>query len=226
MSHSQMSSGAEVRPVDVEADRSGLARTESLTDSVMIADPGPVGLAAFAMTTFMLSVFNTNIVSSALAMSVLPLALFYGGGVQLLAGMWEFRKGNTFGALAFSSFGAFWLAYWYYVEHVAAKLPAADAHKATGVFLLGWAIFTAYMTIASLRTTGAIAAVFVALTVTFVLLMIGAFATGAAAVDMTKAGGWAGLITAALAWYASFAAVTNATFKRTMLPTWPLGRIG
>ncbi|HEY2041135.1 MAG TPA: acetate uptake transporter [Jatrophihabitans sp.] len=188
----------------------------------MIADPGPVGLAAFAMTTFMLSVFNTNMISSTLAISVLPLALFYGGAVQLLAGMWEFRKGNTFGALAFSSFGAFWLSYWYYVDHVAAKLPAADAHKATGVFLLSWAIFTAYMTIASLRTTAAIAAVFAALTITFVLLMIGAFATGNTGLDLTKAGGWAGLVTAALAWYASFAGVTNATFRRTMLPTWPL----
>jgi succinate-acetate transporter protein len=189
-----------------------------------IADPGPVGLAAFAMTTFMLSVFNTNIVSSTLAMSVLPLALFYGGAVQLLAGMWEFRNGNTFGALAFSSFGAFWLAYWYFIDHIAAKLPAADAHKATGVFLLSWAIFTAYMTIASLRTTAAIAAVFAALTITFVLLMIGAFMTGTGATDLTKAGGWAGLVTAALAWYASFAGVTNATFKRTMVPTWPLDR--
>jgi succinate-acetate transporter protein len=188
-----------------------------------IADPGPVGLAGFAMTTFMLSVFNTNMLSGALASSVLGLALFYGGGVQLLAGMWEFRKGNTFGALAFSSFGAFWLAYWYYVEHVVSKLPAAEVHKATGLFLLGWAIFTFYMTIASLRTTGAIAAVFVTLTVTFVLLAIGAFAAGSAAVNMTKAGGWAGLVTAAVAWYASFAGVTNSTFKRTILPTWPLG---
>ena len=203
-------------------DSAALAPAEPSIGLPVIADPGPVGLAAFAMTTFMLSIFNTNIVSSTLASSVLPLALFYGGGVQLLAGMWEFRKGNTFGALAFSSFGAFWLAYWYYVDHVAAKLPANDAHKATGVFLLSWAIFTAYMTIASLRTTAAIAAVFAALTITFVLLMIGAFATGSTAVDLTKAGGWAGLVTAALAWYASFAGVTNATFKRTMLPTWPL----
>jgi succinate-acetate transporter protein len=191
--------------------------------AITIADPGPVGLAGFAMTTFMLSVFNTNMLSASLASSVLGLALFYGGGVQLLAGMWEFRKGNSFGALAFSSFGAFWLSYWYYVEHVVAKLPAGDAHKATGVFLLGWAIFTFYMSIASLRTTGAIAAVFVALTVTFVLLTIGAFATGSTAENMTKAGGWAGLVTAALAWYASFAGVTNATFKRTIVPTWPLG---
>ncbi|WP_096305320.1 acetate uptake transporter family protein [Jatrophihabitans sp. GAS493] len=184
-----------------------------------IADPGPLGLAGFAMTTFMLSVFNTNMVSATLTAGVLGVALFYGGAVQLLAGMWEFRNGNTFGALAFSSFGAFWLAYWYYVDHVAAKLPVTEVHKATGLFLLSWAIFTAYMTIASLRTTVAIAAVFVALTVTFVLLTIGAFGDH---LSMTKAGGWAGLVTAALAWYASFAGVTNATFKRTILPTHPL----
>jgi succinate-acetate transporter protein len=187
-----------------------------------IADPGPVGLAAFAMTTFMLSVFNTNMLSATLASGVLGLALFYGGVVQLLAGMWEFRKGNTFGALAFSSFGAFWLAYWYYVDRVVPKLPADQAHKVTGVFLLAWAIFTFYMAIASLRTTGAIAAVFVTLTITFVLLCIGAFATGATSIDITKAGGYAGLVTAACAWYASFAGVTNSTFKRTVLPTFPL----
>jgi succinate-acetate transporter protein len=217
MSQSQMSTAQHSAEIST-----GQGLTPTGPVAAAIADPGPVGLAAFAMTTFMLSVFNTNIVSSTLAVSVLPLALFYGGAVQLLAGMWEFRNGNTFGALAFSSFGAFWLAYWYYLDHVAATLPAADAHKATGVFLLSWAIFTAYMTIASLRTTAAIAAVFAALTITFVLLMIGAFMTGTGATDLTKAGGWAGLVTAALAWYASFAGVTNATFKRTMLPTWPL----
>ena len=132
---------------------------------------------------------------------MLPLALFYGGLVQLLAGMWEFRKGNTFGAPAFCSFGAFWLAYWL-PGTSRPRLPAVKAHKATGLFLLRWAIFTAYMTIASLRTTAAIAAVFTALTITFVLLMIGAFMTvQPLATDLTKAGGWAGLITAALAWY-------------------------
>lgn len=187
-----------------------------------IADPGPVGLAGFAMTTFMLSVFNTNMVSATLATSVLGLAIFYGGIVQLLAGMWEFRKGNTFGALAFSSFGAFWLSYWYLVHTIAPSLQGNDAHKAIGVFLLAWTIFTAYMTIASLRTTGAVAAVFVALTVTFVFLTIGAFATGTTATDMTKVGGWAGLVTALFAWYASFAGVTNSTFRRTILPTFPL----
>ena len=222
MSQSRVSSTHGSEPVD--AGGRGVVPGESVTGASVIADPGPVGLAAFAMTTFMLSVFNTNMLSSKLALAVLPLALFYGGLVQLLAGMWEFRNGNTFGALAFSSFGAFWLSYWYLVDHIADKLPSGDAHKAVGLFLLGWAIFTAYMTIASLRTTTAIAAVFVALTITFVLLMIGAFMTGSSAEDWTKIGGWAGLVTAVLAWYASFAGVTNATYTRTMLPTWPLDR--
>jgi succinate-acetate transporter protein len=189
---------------------------------IAIGDPGPLGLAGFAMTTFVLSVFNTNLLSSKYEATVFGLALFYGGGAQLLAGMWEFRKGNTFGALAFSSFGAFWLAFWFYVAHIVPTLPAADANKATGVFLLAWTIFTAYMTIASLRTTGAVAAVFVALTLTFLFLCIGAVADST---GWTKVGGWAGFVTAAVAWYASFAGVTNSTFKRTVLPTWPLASV-
>src|SRR5947207_8640114 len=81
--------------------------------TMFIADPGPVGLAAFAGTTFVLSVFNTNMANSTGINVVIGLALFYGGIGQLLAGMWEFRKANTFGALAFTSFGAFWLSYAY-----------------------------------------------------------------------------------------------------------------
>jgi uncharacterized protein len=188
-----------------------------------IADPGPLGLAGFAMTTFVLSTLNTNVLNSSMEAVVLPLALFYGGLVQLLAGMWEFRKGNTFGATAFSSFGAFWLAFYWLITYDAAHLaPAAQAHKAVGLFLLSWAIFTAYMTIAAMRTSGAVLAVFVALTITFILLTIGAFATGNAAKDWTHFGGWFGFLTALLAWYASFAGVTNATFAKIVLPTWPM----
>src|SRR3954452_22629287 len=121
------------------------------TESTTIADPGPLGLAGFAMTTFVLSVFNANLITDQkLAAVVLPLALFYGGLVQLLAGMWEFRKGNTFGATAFCSYGAFWLSYAAYVKFVAGDLPADTAHQATGLFLLIWAIFTVYMTVAAL----------------------------------------------------------------------------
>jgi len=199
-----------------------LAPANSLMSDPGIADPGPLGLAGFAMTTFVLSVFNAGILSTKLEATALGLALFYGGAAQFVAGMWEFRKGNTFGALAFSSFGAFWLSFWFYVSRVAPGLPAADAHKATGVFLLGWTIFTAYMTVASLRTTGAVAGVFVFLTLTFLFLTIGAFGQYT---TMTKVGGYLGLVTAAIAWYASFAGVTNSTFRRTVLPTWPLAGI-
>jgi succinate-acetate transporter protein len=187
-----------------------------------VADPAPLGLAAFAMTTFVLSCFNANIISSKLEDVVLPLALFYGGLVQLLAGMWEFRNRNTFGALAFSSYGAFWLAFAAYVKYVAAGLPAASAYKATGLFLLGWAIFTGYMLIASLRVSVAVAAVFLTLFVTFVLLTIG---TLNQTTSITHAGGWLGLATAACAWYASFAGVTNSTFKKSVLPVIPLSQL-
>ncbi|MDQ6874318.1 MAG: acetate uptake transporter [Actinomycetota bacterium] len=186
-------------------------------DPVVIGDPAPLGLAAFAMTTFVLSVFNAGLLDKKLELVVLPLALFYGGTSQLLAGMWEFRKGNTFGATAFTSFGAFWLAYFFLARYVAAGL-GANAYKAVGLFLLGWTIFTAYMLIASLRVSLAVAAVFAALTLTFLVLTIGAFSEKA---GVTKLGGWLGLLTAVLAWYASFAGVTNSTWRRTVLPVGP-----
>src|SRR5690242_14717284 len=113
------------------------------TPIATIADPGPLGLAAFAMTTFLLSCFNAGLVFKGLEAVVLPVALFYGGIVQVLAGMWEFRKGNTFGALAFSSYGAFWLSLAAYIKFIVPGLPAAAAASATGLFLLAWTIFTA-----------------------------------------------------------------------------------
>jgi len=183
-----------------------------------IADPGALGLAGFAMTTFVLSCFNAGLIDASLETVVLPLALFYGGTAQLLAGMWEFRKGNTFGATAFSSYGAFWLAFAAYVKFVAGGLPPDTANQATGLFLLAWTIFTAYMTVAAMKTNGAVLAVFVVLTLTFLFLMIGEFASSG---GITKFGGWLGLLTAVIAWYASFAVVTNTTWKQTVLPTWP-----
>jgi uncharacterized protein len=185
------------------------------------ADPGPLGLAAFALTTFVLSMFNAGLVSSAGEPVVLGLALGYGGIAQILAGMWEFRTGNTFGAVAFTSFGAFWLSFWAFVTFFAGEIPAAHVGASVGLYLIAWGIFTAYMFIASLRTTAAVAVVFFLLTVTFFLLGIG---NSSETEGVVEAGGWAGLATAAAAWYASFAAVTNSTFGRTVLPVRPLGR--
>ena len=138
-----------------------------------IADPGPLGLAGFAGTTFFLSVVNTNMLGASVQTIVLGLALFYGGLAQLLAGMWEFAKGNTFGAVAFSSYGAFWLSFWYLLNHLPDKAAPTDILHGVGVYLLVWAIFTAYMTVAAIRVSGAVLAVFVLLTLTFLALAIG-----------------------------------------------------
>jgi len=135
--------------------------------------------------------------------------------------MWEFRTGNTFGAVAFTSFGAFWISFWALVTFFAGSIPANEVAAGLGLYLIAWGIFTAYMFIASLRTTTAIALVFILLTVTFFLLGIGKANESS---GLVEAGGWFGLATAAAAWYASFAAVTNSTFGRTVLPVHPLGR--
>jgi len=196
------------------------------------ADPGPLGLTGFATTTFVLSIYNANLVSAGpkgLPVVVLGLALGYGGLAQLLAGMWEFRTGNTFGAVAFSSFGAFWISFFVLLLTAGGfggGFATADvAHNAISVYLYAWAIFTTYMFVASLRTTGVIALVFLLLAVTFWLLAIGnASLVGTTSLtnNTIKIGGYVGLATAAAAWYGSFAAVVNSTFARTILPVIPL----
>jgi succinate-acetate transporter protein len=186
-----------------------------------VADPGPLGLAAFALTTFVLSMFNAHLLGAGGEPVVFGLAFAYGGLAQFVAGMWEFRTGNTFGATAFTSYGAFWLSFWAFVEFFEKDVPKADAGHAVGLYLIAWGIFTVYMFIASLRTTGAIAPVFALLAITFIVLGIG---NAGAHTGIVHLGGWIGLATAAAAWYASFAAVTNSTFGRTVLPVKPLRR--
>jgi uncharacterized protein len=180
-----------------------------------IADPAPLGLAAFALTTFVLSFANAGIIKAEPV--VFGLALAYGGVAQLLAGMWEFSKGNTFGATAFSSFGAFWISFWYLTGHTdLAGLKATDIDKSIGVYLLAWGIFTLYMTVAATQVNTAVLAVFVLLTPTFFVLAIGKLADSD---GWTHLGGYLGILTALAAWYASFAGVTAFAFKRPVVPT-------
>jgi succinate-acetate transporter protein len=205
-----------------ETSRHGLERPDEAQPAAAgaaIADPGALGLAAFATTTFVLSFFNAGLLPTALEAVVLPLALFYGGIAQFFAGMWEFRKGNTFGATAFGSYGTFWMSFAAYVEFVVPELGGTSkAASATGLFLLAWTIFTAIMLVASLRTNGAIIAVFVTLFVTLVLLTL---ADLAGASGLGTIGGYTGILTALVAWYAAGAVVTNATWGRTVLPVAP-----
>jgi uncharacterized protein len=195
------------------------------------ADPGPLGLAAFAGTTFVLSMVNSGLVGDkihpggGLLPMIAALALAYGGAAQLIAGLWEFRTGNTFGAVAFCSFGAFWISFYFIVQSVASNAPT-EVFSGLGLYLWMWGIFTVYMFIASLRTTGAIALVFLLLAITFIILGIGnsALAGTATVTNGTiKLGGYFGLATAIAAWYASFAAVINSTFGRVLAPVFPLG---
>jgi succinate-acetate transporter protein len=182
-----------------------------------IADPAPLGLAAFALTTFFLSFVNAGLLPASVEPVVFGLALAYGGAAQFAAGMWEFTKGNTFGATAFTSYGAFWLSFWWLTAHLAEyKIPAADVGKGVGLYLIAWGIFTAYMTVAASRVSGAVLAVFALLTLTFVLLGIGDYA---GADTITKTGGFVGILTALAAWYASFAGVTTFAFKKPIVPT-------
>jgi uncharacterized protein len=183
--------------------------------AALVADPAPLGLAGFALTTFVLSMFNSGLVSDKGEPVVLGLALAYGGLAQLLAGMWEFKNNNAFGATAFTSYGAFWLSFWAFNQFFAKEIPAAQLGDAVGLYLIGWGIFTGYMWIASFRVSVAVNVVFLLLTVTFVLLGIG---NAADKTDIVKAGGYVGLATAAAAWYASFAVVTNKTFGRIVVP--------
>jgi uncharacterized protein len=197
------------------------------------ADPGPLGLAGFAGTTFVLSLINSGLVGThavpggGLLPMVAALALAYGGAAQLLAGIWEFRTGNTFGAVAFCSYGAFWISFYFIVQSVTKNAPT-EVFSGLGLYLWMWGIFTTYMFLASLRTTGAIALVFALLAATFIILGIGnsALAGTHNAINGTiKVGGYVGIATAIAAWYASFAAVINATFGRTLAPVFPLRRV-
>ena len=196
------------------------------------ADPGPLGLAAFAGTTFVLSLVNSGLVGDKASVGggllplVAALALAYGGAAQLLAGIWEFRTGNTFGAVAFCSYGAFWISF-YFIVQAAGSVEKTELFSGLGLWLWMWGIFTTYMFIASLRTSGAVALVFLLLAITFIILGIGNSSL-AGTTNVTnsaiKRGGYFGIATAIAAWYASFAAVINSTFGKTIAPVFPLRR--
>src|ERR1035437_181831 len=184
-----------------------------------VGDPAPLGLAGFGITTLLLSLINAGILPATVTLGVMALALTFGGLAQLLAGMWAFKRGNPFAATAFPSYAAFWFSFYLLVVVFTPQMKGAapaDIGNFVGTYLLAWGIFTAYMTIASLGGARAVQLVFVLLTLTFVALAIGEYATST---TIHNVGGYLGLATAAAAIYASFADVANANFKRRVLPT-------
>jgi uncharacterized protein len=189
---------------------------------IPVADPAPLGLAAFALTTFLLSGHNASFIPDAIWIGA---ALFYGGLIQLLAGMWEFRNRNVFGATAFSTYGGFWLALGVFVTFIsmsksfAGLLQGSDVDNSLAWFLLAFAIFNTYMLFWATRVSIAVTLVFLTLEITEILLVIGFFRLGdGMSAYWLHAGGWAGIVTALVAWYTSAAGVVNGMSPQAVLP--------
>jgi len=182
-----------------------------------IADPAPLGLAAFALTTFLLSVANAGLMKNGTGDAWLGYAIAYGGLGQLLAGMWEFRNRNVFGATAFSTYGGFWIGLALWVIFVAGHQPAGSpaVGKDIAWILLAFAIFNTYMLIWSAALNMAVFMVFLTLELTEIVLFIGGFAASS---SIIKVGGYLGIITALVAWYTSAAGVISGMSGRPVLP--------
>jgi hypothetical protein len=198
----------------------------------MPADPAPLGLAAFALTTFLLSGHGASFIPDAIWIGP---ALFYGGTVQLLAGMWEFRNRNVFGATAFSTYGGFWLGLGSVVvladvsKTFASSLAGANLTNALAWFLIAFAIFNTYMLLWSMRVSMAVFGVFLTLEVTEIVLAAAYFnLSHGGSSYLLHVGGWCGVVTAAVAWYTSAAGVVNGMAPGVVLPVGapPIGRIG
>lgn len=193
--------------------------------SAPAADPAPLGLAGFALTTFLLSASNAGWMKSATGAAFLGYAFAYGGLAQFCAGMWEFRNRNVFGATAFGSYGGFWigLGLWFLLvvpapagaSPLVAAAHAAAVGKDVGWILLAFAIFNTYMLLWSTLVNWAVFLVFLTLEATEIVLFIGNFAANA---NVVKVGGYLGVVTAAVAWYTSAAGVVNGMRGVTTLP--------
>lgn len=175
-----------------------------------LGNPGPLGLAGFASTTWLLSMINAGWFDAKSVGLVLAMAMAYGGTAQLVDGVLEFRRGNTFGTVAFFSYGAFWWSFALFAHFFGAGVPAPFV----GWYLFIWGVFTFYMWLGTFRANMALQLVFLALWTTFVLLALGAWG----ATSLTVVGGYVGLITAILAFYLSAAEVLNEMYGRSVLP--------
>jgi succinate-acetate transporter protein len=176
-----------------------------------LANPAPLGLIAFATTTWLLSMVNAGLFSGASLSIVLAMALAFGGGAQVLAGVLAYARGNTFATVAFVSYGSFWLSFVAYAHEFGGGAPPAFV----GWYLLVWGVFTLYMWVASFRHSTALQLVFLTLWITFFLLAAGQFLGSSV---LHKAGGYLGLLCAAFAAYLSAAEVINGDYGRTVLP--------
>jgi uncharacterized protein len=197
------------------------ASAPTLVESVPAADPAPLGLAGFALTTFLLSGHNASWIPD--LMWVGP-AIFYGGAAQLLAGMWEFRNRNVFGATAFSTYGGFWMGLGLFVTLAETTgflsgFTGGDLTNSLAWYLFAFAVFNTYMLIGSMRVNTAVFLVFFTLEITEIVLVIGFFNLSHGGTEWwLHFGGWCGIVTAAVAWYTSAAGVMNGVAGKVVFP--------
>lgn len=193
----------------------------------IIANPVPVGVGGFALTTFTLGMYTSGQFHAGGEVLVLALAVFYGGLVQLIAGFFALAKGELFPAAFMTSYGAFWLSYVALVEFVVPRAGAA-AGQAVAIFLIMWTIITLIFTVATLGTNWFVFFTFIVFDIAIILADIGASGqtSGANATyaDITKAAGYAEMVLAAMAWYIVMAEIVNDTLKRQVFPLFPFRR--
>src|SRR5665647_1819791 len=190
----------------------------------MNANPAPLGLMGFAVTTILLNIHNAGIYE--MNSMILATGIFYGGIAQLIAGIMEWKKNNTFGTLAFTSYGAFWLTLVAILLMPSifpdAAVAAAPSQHALAWFFVVWGLFSGYMFVGTLKLNRALQAVFGLLTILFFLLAIRDFGGGA---YWGKIAGWEGILTGLSAVYAACAQTINEVYKRVVLPLGPISRL-
>jgi uncharacterized protein len=197
--------------MSVSEEREATPAVQPAAPSAPVADPAPLGLAAFATTTFLLMTANTRwTIGNSAGTAFLGYALAYGGGAQFIAGMWEFRNKNVFGATAFSTWGAFWIGLFFWIKNA----PAASGHD-LGWILIGFAIVNAYLLLFSTQVNLAVFTVFILLELLLVLLVIGNFLSSP---GWTQFAGYVGVATALAAWYTSAAGLSHGLNGKIQLP--------
>ncbi len=206
---SEISSDIEARLTKLEAK---MAAHEGATK---IANPAPLGLFAFGITTLLLNLVNSEAVESETISLVLGYGMFFGGLAQFCAGMWEFRTGNTFGATAFSAYGAFWmgLAFWHVLADGGVLHPAAEFKGGFAAYLAVWGMFTGLMFIPALKLSRGIQSIFLTLTVLYFLLAAGQYNE-----TVHIVAGYEGIVCAFTAIYTAWATLTNEIYGKAILP--------
>lgn len=198
-----------------------MSQSQPVKADVVLANPAPLGLFGFGMTTILLNLANANVY--ALGSTVLAMGVFFGGFAQIVAGLLEYRKGNTFGMTAFLAYGFFWetFVFIFILPGISGLSAFAPTSTALGYYLFFWGVFTLLMFIGTLRINGALMAVFGTLWILFFLLAIG-FLTGAAPTSgLSIATGYEGVLCGLLAMYTAIANVLNEVYGKSVLPLWP-----